>query len=1021
MADDIKQVITLDITEAEKNLNRLADSFKPDQTDYNIKYGLTVDKQSLDASLATFKKTAESMKPKLSTNVGKGIQGLSGATGFQDIYKQAKSLKDNITPSAFSSTVPIGIRSEGVDALNQQVDNIISNLEKKEVILPLKARDTMTSSTDLGGTTDTSPTPPTKSWNDLGFGKLPSQMTGAFIGTKMVVDNNVGAIQDKIKNMIPPEVSSLATKAKDLGKKVGESLGKGVADGSKKTASTTKGFFDKLFGGLGKLGGVGGIAIGTAMGMGIVGGIRGAMRMVKQVMETALSDFANTNLFSTMFGNSAREMSTMFLDISRTADIAVGGMYRASSQAKQLAEGFNFSRGMAEQFAGNMTKLAVDASALWGIEMEKMAENLRAGVAGAPMATKRLREFGIIINDATIEATALSHGIIQQGEAMTQAQQATARYYLIQEALSHSNQYLSKTLEQPNQVAQRLKGSFTTLATAIGSLVMPIFIALANVAIAVAKILTQAVNAILAIFNIKPSTEVNDSLASIGENMAGAGVGADDMASGLGDASKKAKELKKQLAGFDIVNNLQLPTEPTSGAGGGAGSAGVGSMDMNLGNYDLGLDGIKTKADQVADSIKKVFNDVFGGLDYSKLLASFDNIRNAIGALGGTIWDGIKWAWDNILVPLTQWTITEAFPSFLNVLAGVLNFINPILQVFASILEPLWTNVLSPMFNFSGDAIIVALDTFALSFNKAGEFITKYKGVFENIAIILTSIAIGFGLVNTAIGIFSLVTGTATVVGGAFGAVLAFITSPITLVALAIGAVIAVGWLLIKNWDTVKEVAGNVWGWIKEKFQDFSNFLTGVFTYDWTNSFGVFGNVINFFFGGISNWISAIKQVFGGLINFIAGVFTGDWSRAWQGVMDIFGGMFNSMISFAKIPINGMIDLINGFLRGLNKVKIPDWVPGIGGKGFNVPTIPKLQQGGVVHGATTFIAGENGREVVMPLERNLGWITQLAGQIQNRMSDVGGRPQVIKLSLDSREFYEAIVEYKDDEEDYTWQ
>lgn len=50
-------------------------------------------------------------------------------------------------------------------------------------------------------------------------------------------------------------------------------------------------------------------------------------------------------------------------------------------------------------------------------------------------------------------------------------------------------------------------------------------------------------------------------------------------------------------------------------------------------------------------------------------------------------------------------------------------------------------------------------------------------------------------------------------------------------------------------------------------------------------------------------------------------------------------------VNILKLPINGMVDLLNGFIKGINKIKIPDWVPGVGGKGINLPTIPRLRVG----------------------------------------------------------------------------
>ncbi len=113
--------------------------------------------------------------------------------------------------------------------------------------------------------------------------------------------------------------------------------------------------------------------------------------------------------------------------------------------------------------------------------------------------------------------------------------------------------------------------------------------------------------------------------------------------------------------------------------------------------------------------------------------------------------------------------------------------------------------------------------------------------------------------------------------------------------------------------------------------------------------------------GGV---IESLLKIFNGIIDFILGVFTGDWGRAWSGVVQVFDGIVSGLANIFKYPLNLIIDGINLFIRGLNKIKIPDWVPGVGGKGFNIPEIPRLATGGVLNAGQLFIANEAGPELV---------------------------------------------------------
>ena len=133
--------------------------------------------------------------------------------------------------------------------------------------------------------------------------------------------------------------------------------------------------------------------------------------------------------------------------------------------------------------------------------------------------------------------------------------------------------------------------------------------------------------------------------------------------------------------------------------------------------------------------------------------------------------------------------------------------------------------------------------------------------------------------------------------------------------------------------------------------------------------------------------LDAVKRIFSGIIDFITGVFTGNWSRAWQGVVNIFGGIMDGLGAVIKAPLNGVIWLINQAISGLNKIKVPDWVPSWlgGGQGINIPQIPYLARGGIIDSPTLAMVGEAGKEAVVPLENNKGGLRELASLLLAEM------------------------------------
>lgn len=122
-------------------------------------------------------------------------------------------------------------------------------------------------------------------------------------------------------------------------------------------------------------------------------------------------------------------------------------------------------------------------------------------------------------------------------------------------------------------------------------------------------------------------------------------------------------------------------------------------------------------------------------------------------------------------------------------------------------------------------------------------------------------------------------------------------------------------------------------------------------------------------FEAIGSVIEGALRVFGGIIDFVTGVFTGNWSQAWQGVVDIFGGIFDGLSGVLKRPLNAVIALINGAIGQINgaiQIDIPDWVPEYGGShfGLSIPQIPMLYKGTDYFKGGPALVGERGPEIV---------------------------------------------------------
>ena len=190
------------------------------------------------------------------------------------------------------------------------------------------------------------------------------------------------------------------------------------------------------------------------------------------------------------------------------------------------------------------------------------------------------------------------------------------------------------------------------------------------------------------------------------------------------------------------------------------------------------------------------------------------------------------------------------------------------------------------------------------------------------------------------------------------------------------------------------------WEGIRKIFEGFSSFLKNVFSTDWTRSFGLLGVPLNAFCSTVSTIWNTVKGVLSGIITFVRGVFTSNWREAWNGVKQVFSSIVSGLAGIFKAPINAIISGINSFIGGINKIKIPDWVPGVGGKGFNISKIPKLAEGTVVSKATLGVFGEAGTEAVIPLQRNTRGLDLIAEKLFERMPQgEGGKGATYVINL----------------------
>ena len=161
----------------------------------------------------------------------------------------------------------------------------------------------------------------------------------------------------------------------------------------------------------------------------------------------------------------------------------------------------------------------------------------------------------------------------------------------------------------------------------------------------------------------------------------------------------------------------------------------------------------------------------------------------------------------------------------------------------------------------------------------------------------------------------------------------------------------------------------------------------------------ILGGVFSSAFNSVKGIIESVKNTFQNIIDFIKNVFTGNWSAAWENVKNIFSNIISGLGNIFKKPINFIIDGINTFIRGLNGLKIPDWVPGVGGLSLNIPTIPRLKVGMDYVPEDDFPALLHKGEAVLTKEENMEYRQAQSRTTDNNSNNMGNNTEYLIQKL----------------------
>lgn len=558
-------------------------------------------------------------------------------------------------------------------------------------------------------------------------------------------------------------------------------------------------------------------------------------------------------------------------------------------------------------------------------------------------------------------------------------------FSLITRALQSLRTWLGKTImqnEEARAAVARLKAALLTLAQPILQVVIPVFVKLVD-------ILTQVVTAIAKFFGMLSGKSWGAQVA------AAKGLNAEKEAiEGVGSA---AEDASKSMASFDEIN--QITSNQASGGGGGAGGAASTDIAPDFSNLDM--------AEDKLHDILGLVGAIAAGLLAWKIASMFTNDLSKIAgiALAAAGAFALVYFW------LDAWKNGIDLQNFLGMLAGLAALAAGLAIAFGPIA--------------AGIALVVG---------GLAMLVVGIKDVIENGFNLANTLTIIAGLLAAGIGI-SLLTGSwiPLLIAGFAAALVALVSFTGHGEELIEGLKnIIDGFgkffkgVFTGDLKLAAEGAKQIWEGLKQTWNAIINSIK--YAWDmfitWLQSkspmlaaiFQTYGNFISGLFNSIKQWLS-------GIIEFISGVFTGDWTKAWEGVKDIFKGIWNGIITAVEYAINFIINGINLLISALNTIhfEVPDWVPLIGGRSFGISiplvsnvALPRLASGAVIPPNREFLAvlgdQKSGTNIETPLETMLQAFRQALSE-----NGGSGRSITVVLEMDKREFARAVYKANNDE------
>lgn len=358
------------------------------------------------------------------------------------------------------------------------------------------------------------------------------------------------------------------------------------------------------------------------------------------------------NLFNVAMGSAAQSASAFAQKVSDAMGIDPGKWMEYQGTLNMMIEGFGVASDKAQIMSQNLTQLSYDYSSLMNVDVSTAFDKIQSAMSGQ---IKGLKEYGNNVSVAMVKQTGLKYGLQGNVSTWDQNTQAIMRYITIMNNASKVDVFndMARTINTPSNAVRILAQQFNLLRRAVGNIASVFATAVIPYIQVAVELLNKFASFVAGLFGFKLPTIDYSGLEKGSGAMDDMADSAKNAGSSVGGATKKVKDLKKELQtlGFDELNILNNPKNDSDsgGSGGGGGSGGVGGGgigDIDLPQYDF-LKGLKKDTDEIEKRLKELFKPVTdswnkygkGVMDSFKFaLNELSELTKSIGRSFGEVW-----------------------------------------------------------------------------------------------------------------------------------------------------------------------------------------------------------------------------------------------------------------------------------------------------------------------------------------------------------------------------------------------